>query len=471
MKRIAIRSAIPVLLLCAGAPVLYGTAFFGAFQFDDTSTILDNPHLDDGRTFLGHLDHMVRPILYATFLLDRWIYGEAAWGYHALNLLLHVGSVLLLYRILLRAAPKDLPRLPFWTALLFLIHPLQTETVTYVSGRASGLMSFWYLLGLFLYIKDGERGKGGISPSWYAAGTWVSFALALGSKETAVTFPAALLAWDVLVRRLQGPALRRAWVSRHLPLWLILSAAGLWAWQHPRYADLVQFSVSLRPLGDQLLSAVHATTYALWLFVCPWKQNFDHDLPLFYSFAQWPLPLDFLTWIGLAAIVILSWSRVPILAFGVGWWVLQLLPAHSLVSRADLLSERNLYLAVVGPCLAAVLAGLRAAQWLESGGSFMKVRARAVSAAVAFAVVAALCLLTLQRNALYRDPVLLWSDAVAKSPYKARPHNNLGHAYAQSGQWERAIEEFRVAARLKPDYVLAQDNLRRAYLHHVGRPD
>jgi lipoprotein NlpI len=76
---------------------------------------------------------------------------------------------------------------------------------------------------------------------------------------------------------------------------------------------------------------------------------------------------------------------------------------------------------------------------------------------------------TFQRNALYRDPILLWSDTIKKSPQKARPHNNLGHAYALRDDWERAIEEFRIAVQLDPDYAFAKKNLRDAYLHQVGR--
>lgn len=83
--------------------------------------------------------------------------------------------------------------------------------------------------------------------------------------------------------------------------------------------------------------------------------------------------------------------------------------------------------------------------------------------------VLALCFFTYQRNQLYQDRLSLWSDAVLKSPAKARPHNNLGYAYALRGDWDRAIEEFRAAVRLDPDYLLAQQNLRLAYLHHVGR--
>ncbi len=84
-------------------------------------------------------------------------------------------------------------------------------------------------------------------------------------------------------------------------------------------------------------------------------------------------------------------------------------------------------------------------------------------------LVAGLCLFTYQRNLLYQDRLLLWSDAVRKSPNKARPHNNLGYAYSLHGDWDSAIEEFRMAARLDSHYVLAQENLRDAYLHRVGR--
>jgi tetratricopeptide (TPR) repeat protein len=84
-------------------------------------------------------------------------------------------------------------------------------------------------------------------------------------------------------------------------------------------------------------------------------------------------------------------------------------------------------------------------------------------------VVFVLCLFTYQRNQLYQDRLLLWSDAVRKSPNKARPHNNLGYAYALRDDWDRAIDEFRAAARLDPDFIIAQQNLRDAYLHRVGR--
>lgn len=455
-------------LLIAAALAAYVNSFGGNFQFDDFSTILENPHLDRWQIFISHLDHMVRPVLYGTFLTDRSFYGSGATGYHLLNLLLHLGSGLLVYRILTRAVTEETRLAPFGAAFLFLIHPIQTETVTYISGRASGLMAFFFLLALFFYIKRSESLDDHRVSQLYLFGAMTSFLLSLASKETAVTFPLVLLLWDVIIHRLSGASLRATILSRHLPFWLILVAAGLWALVHPRYLALAQFSFGIRPLWDNLLSELHAATYALLLFFCPWKQSLDHDLPVFHSLFQWPLPLDLLLLSGLATGALFLVRRYPLISFGIGWFFVQLLPT-SLIPRNDLLSERNLYLASIGLFLVIAVLGSHLVQWLTK----LLQRPRLVqigAGAIAVLVALSLCFLTYQRNALYRDQFSLWSDSVEKSPLKARPHNNLGHAYALRDDWDHAIEEFRTAARLNPDYALAQQNLRDAYLHQVGRP-
>ncbi|MEO7859301.1 MAG: tetratricopeptide repeat protein [Nitrospirales bacterium] len=461
------RTFLPLITLCAATLTIYLGALRGDFHYDDSITALENPHLEHWRTFVGHLDHMVRPVLYATFLFDRSLYGTNPAGYHLLNLLLHLGSGLLIYRILSRAVTEEIRLVPFLTALLFLIHPITTETVTYISGRASGLMAFFYLFAFFLYIKVSEHSDA-VTLRWlYLSGSVLSLVLSLGSKETAVTFPFALLLWDLFIRRHRGSSLRTTILSGHLPFWIVLLLAAIWAVAHPRYTALAQFSFTLRPFWDNALSELHATAYGLILFFTPWNQNFDHHLPEFHSLFQWPLPLDLLLLSGTVAIGLFSWRRHPLVAFGLGWFFLQLLPI-SLIPRNDLLSERNLYLPSIGLFLAIVALGSLSTQRfstvLPRPGIF-----RFASMGLAAMVVFVLCFFTYQRNQLYQDRLLLWSDAVLKSPNKARPHNNLGYAYALHGDWDRAIEEFRTAARLDPDFILAQQNLRDAYLHRVGR--
>ena len=455
-------SGLPWLVLLS--VLAYANAWSGGFQFDDFSAILDNPHLADAGTFIGHLDHMVRPVLYATLLLDRTLYGTNPTGYHLSNLLLHLGSGMLIYFILTRVVTEKTRQVPFWTALLFLVHPIHTETVTYVSGRASGLMSFLYLLALLFYIKASEAHA---MRGLYRSGAIVAFVLSIGAKETAITFPFVLLLWDLLVHRVRGGAsLRAAILRRHLPFWVVLLLTAAWAWSHPRYFILAHVSYTLRPLVDNGLSEAHAAIYALWLFFCPWNQNFDHDLPEFHSMGQWPLPLDLLALGALIAVAVGMACRLPLVSFGIGWFLLQLLPT-SLIPRADLFSERNLYLASIGLLLALVVLAVTFARIDEMAKHRLLVRS--VGASMACVLVVGLCLMTVQRNSLYRDQLSLWSDAVKKSPNKARPHNNLGHAYALHGEWDRAIDEFRIAAQLDSDYVLAQENLRDAYLHRVGR--
>ena len=453
--------------LVALAATTYADALRGAFQYDDLYTILINSHLGRWDTFVSHLDHMVRPLLYATFLFDRFLYGNSPAGYHLLNLLLHLGSGCLVYRILTLAMTDNSRSVPFWTALLFLIHPLQTETVTYISGRASGLMAFLYLLGFFFYIKVSVHGSNNTIHRLYLSGAIASFLLSFGSKETAMTFPLVLLLWDILIRRLDSAALRRTFFQRHIPFWVVLVAVAAWAWWHPRYRELAQFSLESRPFWGNLLGQAHATVYALMLFFCPWKQNFDHDLPEFNSSFQWPIPLDLLILGGMATASMVAARRFPLITFGVGWFFIQILPT-ALIPRNDLLSERNLYLASFGLLLAIVVIGTHLVQWFTTVLSQPRI-VRITASSLACVVILGLCFMTVQRNAIYRDPVLLWSDTVKKSPQKARPRNNLGHAYALRDDWERAIEEFRIAVQLDPDYAFAKKNLRDAYLHQVGR--
>jgi protein O-mannosyl-transferase len=468
MDRFTSHFPLSVILLLAAAACSYARILQGEFQYDDFSVILTNPHLDRWQTFVGHLDHMVRPLLHLTFFVDRMLYGDFAAGYHVLNFLLHAGSGILVFRILSRAVNEEPNAVPFWVALLFLIHPLQTETVTYISGRASGLMAFGYLLALFLYIKATENTSGSLAHRLYRGGALLCFMLSLSSKETAITFPLALLLWDIVVRRLRGTALRAAIVSSHLPFWLVLLVAGVAAWSHPRYIELAQFSLGIRPIGHNLVSELHAATVAMGLFFFPWMQSFDHNLPILHSLLEWPLPFDLLIWCGLGMTALVAGRRLPLITFGIGWFFVQLLPT-SLIPRNDLLSERNLYLASMGLLLVVAVAGsLLTGRLTKLSQRPRFVQTGAGILACTFVVI--LCVMTFQRNGLYRDPVLLWSDTVEKSPQKARPHNNLGHVYAVQGDWGRAIDEFRIAARLDPNYRLAQENLRDAYLHQVGRP-
>jgi protein O-mannosyl-transferase len=444
--------------LLAGAGLLaYLNTFSGAFQFDDYRSIVNDSRLDDLPTFLDHIAGTIRPLLKATLFADRLLWGEDPAGYHLLNLLLHLGSGLFFYAIVAQLADESAPPamavpsgfVPFWAAMLFLVHPLGTETVTYLSGRATGLMAFFYLVGLHLYLRAAYTGA------------LACFVLALLSKETAVTFPAVLLLVEVVVRARRGEQPGAALVRVHSRFWgtllLFLAAAAM----HPRYAYLFEYSLGIRPLYENLLTQVNVVAYALTLFFIPARLNFDHDFPAYISVFAWPTPLALVLLPGLVVLAVLRARVQPLFAFGVLWFFLQVLPTNSLLPRYDALSERNLYLPAAGLLLALVSAWsalegrlratVREPRWAAAG---MALRV------LPFAVIAFLIGATLSRNTVYRDAVVLWRDAAQKSPAKSRPRVNLGHAYYLAGDSDRAIEQFRIALALDRDNPAAQENLR-----------
>ena len=183
--------------------------------------------------------------------------------------------------------------------------------------------------------------------------------------------------------------------------------------------------------------------------VRPHALNIDPDLP---EYAHWA-PLPSLEAAALIALLAYAWSarrRLPWLFFGLAWWLLLLLPTHSLVPRADLASERHLYLAALGLywIAAVALAGLPA----------LRPAPRWIGLVAGLAILGAL--FTALRNADYRDEISLWRATAARSPGKARVWNNLGYAHALAGQAEPARAAFLEALRLDPRHERAARNLR-----------
>ena len=457
-----------VVLVCAGAAA-YANSFQGVFLFDDYRSIVEDSRLDDVQTFLGHLPGMIRPLHKATLLVDRLVWGMNPAGYHLLNLCLHLGSGLLLYGILKQlvadaspsGAATETSMVPLGAALLFLAHPIGTETVTYLSGRATGLAAFWYLAGLLLYLRASRLGQIARALSWTHLGAIGCFLLALLSKETAITFPLALLLTEIVARRTRGSELRAIVVRLHTPFWAVLLLFFGAAAMIPRYRVLLDTALNIRPLYEHLIAQVNVIAYAATLVVAPGRMNFDHDFPQYASVLGWPTPIALALLLGLIAVAVGGARAQPFLAFGIGWFFLQLLSTNSVLQREDLLSERNLYLPAAG--LFVALAAAWYALERRIVDRFSEPRGTAALRAVAIVptVVVALCLSgTIARNAIYSDPVAFWTDAVNKSPAKSRPHVNLGHAYFLAGDLPRATDQFRIALALDPDNPVAQKDLR-----------
>ena len=412
-------------LLLGFAAAAWWNAFGGAFVYDDLN-ILNAALAENAREAVAQVAGGIRPFVKLTFLVDRWLWDEAAAGYHLAGVALHLGCVLLVYAIVARL-DGERRTTAFWTALAFLVHPLATESVTYVSGRATVAMAFFYLAAVHLYLRERH--------AWALA----AFVLALACKELAITLPVALLLLD-------GGRFTR----RQLAFWGVLAAWLAAAALHPRYAFLLAESLAVRPIADNLAAQANALAYALTLFADPSRLSLVHGLDAATSFAD-PRTLRSIAVLGaLAAIVMAKGDRLE--RIGIAWFFLQLLPAHSVLPRYELLSERNLYLAAPGLFLVMASLGCRLSARLPAAG-------QRLAMAAAFVAIAALAAATHARNALYADPVALWSDAVAKAPASAVARVNLGYVRYERGDLDGAIADFRAALALDRDNPVAHANL------------
>ncbi len=440
------------LILAAAAAAPYLNALQGSFQFDDYNVIVDNPAVHSWGAFLADAAHGIRPVLKLSYTLN-WLAGPGPFGFHLVNIAVHAANTLLVYALALRLTrPKDgdapAPKESFGTAalfaaLLFAVHPVQTEAVTYLCGRSVSLMAFFYLASILAY-DHGARG-GSRLVAWLVSPAL--FLLAVLTRETALTLPAALALWEAA--RGDGSSAREI-ARRQAPHWILLGLLVFWIAIHPAAADLYLYGLTRRSVGDNLLTQVNGVAYLVSRLLLPHRLNIDPDLP---GLSKWSpaLAAEAALLASLCALGVLALRRRPLAGFGLLWFFLQLLPTNSIIPRLDVANERHLYLAGWGLFLAA--GGVLAEAWRAKPGA-----ARAARAAMAAAVVAA-ALLTVLRNEDYRSEVSLWRQTARVSPGKARVHNNLGYAYQLAGERENAARAYEEALRLDPDFRKARGNL------------
>lgn len=427
------RLAAAVALAAAAAHL---PSLGGAFQFDDYNVIVNEPAVHSASALLAALAGGVRPLLKASYALN-WALGRGPAGFHAFNIAVHALNAALIYAIGRRLCgrwlgEKNAAGAALAAALMFALHPAQTEAVTYVCGRSSSLMASFYLGAALLYLRGA-----------FGAATAALFALALAVKESALTLPAALLLFEVCGAR------RSDWrriARRQAPVWLAAAAGILAMTMSARYRDLFGYGFTQRGMLENLLTQINGVFYLMARLVTLRGFNIDPGLP---ELRAWTPTLAAQTG-ALAALLALGVSslrRRPELGFGVLWFFLQLAPTNSLVPRLDPANDRQLYLACWGPFLALTVAASRATTPL-------RVRAAAAILLAAFAAA------SVARQLDYLSEVRLWEASVREAPDNARARNNLGLAYQEAGRREEALEQYRAALRLRPEYTKAGVNKR-----------
>lgn len=454
-------------LLAVAAILAYANTFQVPFLFDDVPSILENPTIlrlwppggalsppsEGGVTVSG------RPILNLSLAINYAISGLDPWSYHALNLLIHVLAGVTLFGVVRRtlALPPLAERsgriaLPVAVVIagIWLLHPLQTESVTYLIQRAESLMGLFFLLTLYGFIRAVDSPR----PRLWTVISFLACLLGAGTKEVAALAPVIVFLYD---RTFVSGSFRAAWQKhrwRHVALaaawiplfWLVASTGG-------NRGGTIGFDVGV-PVVGYWMTQFEAVTRYLWLSFWPHPLVFDYGkiaAPGFGEALPWAIPVLVLVTTTLWAL----WRR-PVVGF-LGAWFFGILAPTSLVPGAlQMIVEHRMYLP-----LAAVIAFVTGAAALQLG------RRTFVVAGVVLALVAGV--VTWQRNAVYRDEEGLWEDTRAKRPDNARTHNNIGRCFYMKDRLDQAIECYEESLRLDPDMWVTHFNLGLA-LVRAGRP-
>ena len=421
--------------------VCYANSFTGVFQFDDYNVIVDNPRVHSWSSWLEGLTLGIRPLLKVSYTVN-WTMNTGVIGFHLTNVLIHLSNTFLVYLLskeFIKAQwqAEKLINTPLLVALLFAVHPIQTEAVTYICGRSSSLMAFFYLAGFLFYI-TGRAQQDNIKI--YAI-TPLLFVAALSVKETAVTFPFALLLWEYACGGKWKPSLRSLW-----PSWLVLFFGTLVFLFSHSYWTQIENSLKFNSLPGNIATQLEAFTYLLKQWIIPLVLNIDTDLKLQRDFSDsfWPLVSFIATFI----LILACWRKRPWVSFSLAWVMLQLMPLYVFIPRLDIANDRQMYLAA-WPLFLLLVIELTFAL----NQRFFKM--------VVVVIVALSCSLTLLRNRDYASEINLWEDTVKKSPNKSRVHNNLGYAYLLSHRYKEARSEFLIALKLDPKLYKARYNIYR----------
>jgi tetratricopeptide (TPR) repeat protein len=424
----------------------YGPSLRGPFLFDDNYLPFTAPEFADAplRTWLAGQ----RPLLMFTFWVNTRLSGLEPFPYHLLNLGLHFLTgwlVWLIVRRLLDRVGAGAPVreiLAAFAAGLFLLHPVQTESVAYVASRSETLsvMFFYAAFCWFLYRRREAIGW------WESVGVLLLFGAGVTTKEHVAILPALLLLTDYF----WTPGFSFQGIRRNWRLYLLIAAGGLLAlrfvWRELAQSDTAGFAVKEVPWHQYFFTQCRVIWRYIRLFFLPYGQTIDYDLPVSRNLLEHGAIVGLL---GLLALGILAFHyrrRYPLASYGLLSFLLLLAPTSSFVPIADPIAEHRLYLPMIG-LLLVVVEGLR--RW--------KVGAWGLGGTLAAVLVlaAGLCY---QRNRVWGNEIALWEDAVAKSPGKSRAHFQLAYAYFQQGRCDAALKHYQTVAQLsKPDSRLLID--------------
>ncbi|MGD0261153.1 MAG: tetratricopeptide repeat protein [Verrucomicrobiota bacterium] len=463
------------LLLVLATVLAYQPVWHGGFLWDDDIHITNNRMLvepDGLKQIWSSTDSpQYYPLVFTSFRLERGLWGLHPAGYHWVNLLLHAGSAVLVWRVLRRLKVPG----AWLAAAVFALHPVNVESVAWISQRKNTLAMFFYLLSLLLYLRS-ESGpgasvedagwkmaKGSPRPANLHAPSslfyWLSlgaFVLALLSKTAVSPFPLVLLglAWW----RRGRVTTRDVW--RSAPFFtasLVLGLVTIWFERYQTALEIVR--------DDSFWSRLAGAGWAVWFYL------YKAVLPLNVMpiYPRWRIDAG-KVWSYIPGLLVVggfllcwryrrSWGKAWLV--GMGYFVVMLLPVLGFVNigfmKYSLVADHWQYFSIIGPITlasAGVAMAMGRIQSLEAVQS-----SELLSATLCGAMLVGLGGVTWRQSAIYRDSETFWRAVLATNPGCWRAHYIFGDSLSEQGRLDEAIAHYQKALEIQPDYAYAHNNL------------
>ena len=425
---------------------VYGPTLHAPFVFDDRYLPFLGPGWDQRP--LSDWIAGVRPLLMITYWANYQSSQLEPGSYHVVNVLFHflngVLAWLIVRRILewAKVTGSQNAILSSFCGLLFLLHPVQTESVAYVASRSENQSVFFFLAAFALFVY--RRQVAASIP--IVIGVLVLFGCAAVTKEHTVVLPALLLLTDYFWNpgfTLEG--IKKNW-KIYAPMLVGGLGAAVFVARILSSADTAGFGLKDLPWYQYFFTQCRALWIYLRMFIAPYGLNIDHEFAVSRSIVDHGAIVGM---IALIAVAVFAWLRrreYPLASYGYFAFLLAMAPTSSVVPIRDLLVERRLYLAFV-PLLLILCELLR------------RIKVNPAALATGLAVILGVsAFATYSRAQVWSDPISLWSDTAAKAPSKARPHFQLAYAYYAEGKCDAAAQEYgRTEALEKPDFSLYID--------------
>jgi tetratricopeptide (TPR) repeat protein len=447
-------------ILLAGI-LVYSNSLICSFHFDDETSIVYNQSIRNPWDFQAIWSYVpTRFLTYWTFAINRSVGGLDVVGYHLVNIALHLSTALLVWWLTLltfrtpsvRNTPiaRHSKEIALLAGLIFAVHPVQTEAVTYVAQRAASLATLFYAAALVLYCKARLADLAQESKSrriWFYAGAGCAAIVGFFTKEIIITLPVAVLLYEFIFLR-TGGGIHWKFVGGVFLVFVVV-LGGLVAKGIIPLADTEGIS-----RVAYLMTEFKVLLIYVKLLVVPLAQNLDYDVPISSGFFESSTIIGFLAIVALVLIGLRLFKNHRILAFGIFWFLLTLVPESSVFPIRDVIYEHRLYLPMVGCSMLFAALPFSLGRWVPPR----------LALSILLLAVGVFGYLTFERNKVWKDDWTLWNDVIQKSPNKARPYNNRGRAFLQAGAVDRAIADFDVALALDPQQGPAFNNRGNAFL-------